>query len=720
MLAVGYLNPFGTIGLSILGAGAVLYFGTILFLVFSCLSVQRKYPGMQPLSFRIPTRRPGRPPPTTVGNPNISGQIPIPTITSYRIHNDLPAGFKDVPGKTCKVLDPTDNSAAETNKAQNQDDQVDPEFPHGSYGLESGDTSAGQTPQTLTNIQGERYQIDLDEESSISIPAKGESQVESGEQLQNVEVDTKDLQVRDHTQGNGELHSEQHSNQDKKQIKPPVSPKTESRGNKKTHHIEVPFDEYPSSDSSEAKEKQNVVSVAHAAIQSTRPEGSSPQNKSSVPLPMDQIQDQADGKIERICITAVSPTAAVGKNEEKREDKKYGNVQNRPYITDNSTATQALPQKERKPQASNQDKDLYHPRKNRSPQRDKIHQCTPDSVSFTDSSSPSSPNLIRKHVPAVQKNSVSPPIERKAAIQQKRDQPLLGTSQEAVAAPNPSPNIQRKHLQPQKYKTHGSASGESHTSRELHSPDSSPRNKRRAASNERVMAEEKTHKISHIQYPSTDLTTTSSRTQASSQVHSTQNRRDHFNKSQNSPGPGISVPSSGTKKTASPTRTQQIKQDHRVRHSQDIISSDSPPGTRKPAASSPQRHRHRSPDIPQKSPRTQNKTDNLNNMHGKKIIHKSESSQSSDVPSSQSSPLTAKKLLQYKTEKAHQELSSGTRSQSSDSESSGVRRIQRQEGHQCLDKTHRSPRSRETSPAAVKRSSPSNKKSPSHQKRDQL
>ncbi|MEE6512593.1 hypothetical protein FKM82_019686 [Ascaphus truei] len=45
LVIIGYLNPHGTVGLSILGCGAVIFFGSIVFLCMSCIWVNKKYSG---------------------------------------------------------------------------------------------------------------------------------------------------------------------------------------------------------------------------------------------------------------------------------------------------------------------------------------------------------------------------------------------------------------------------------------------------------------------------------------------------------------------------------------------------------------------------------------------------------------------------------------------------------------------------------------------------
>ncbi|KAE8632221.1 hypothetical protein XENTR_v10001479 [Xenopus tropicalis] len=43
LLTIGYINAFGNVGLSILGAGAVLYFSSVMLLCASCIWVKNKY-----------------------------------------------------------------------------------------------------------------------------------------------------------------------------------------------------------------------------------------------------------------------------------------------------------------------------------------------------------------------------------------------------------------------------------------------------------------------------------------------------------------------------------------------------------------------------------------------------------------------------------------------------------------------------------------------------
>ncbi|OCT59301.1 hypothetical protein XELAEV_18001253mg [Xenopus laevis] len=56
LLTIGYMNAFGNIGLGILGAGAVLYFGSVIFLCASCIWVKNKYyPDETEFTVKIPS-----------------------------------------------------------------------------------------------------------------------------------------------------------------------------------------------------------------------------------------------------------------------------------------------------------------------------------------------------------------------------------------------------------------------------------------------------------------------------------------------------------------------------------------------------------------------------------------------------------------------------------------------------------------------------------------
>ncbi|OCU00957.1 hypothetical protein XELAEV_18006736mg [Xenopus laevis] len=200
LLGVGYLNPFGTVGLVILGIGAVLFFGTILFLVMICLWVERKYPGVQTISFKIPSRRPpGRKTAYVNVNPNVSGVSSSESSrTGYTVQTDVPPYTINVPRKVSFPSVPEEQAIIE-----DADNNMHNPF---------------STPDSVLDGTVNQGKI-LEDNVTDSSPQTNESSVS--------------------TVMEGKTHPfQEHTDKAKKQ-------------NKKTHHVEVPFEDYPKSASSE-------------------------------------------------------------------------------------------------------------------------------------------------------------------------------------------------------------------------------------------------------------------------------------------------------------------------------------------------------------------------------------------------------------------------------------------------------------------------------------
>ncbi|OCU00914.1 hypothetical protein XELAEV_18006691mg [Xenopus laevis] len=175
LLAVGYLNPFGSVGLAVLVVGAVLFFGTILFLVMMCLWVERKYPGVQAMSFKIPSMK-SPIPKTAYVKPNISGLSPsVPSRTDYTVHTDLPPYTINVPKKVTfssvteeQIIEDADKNIHKL--ASTFDSLLDGT---GNQGIIPEDTVTDSPPQTL--FQGLNHRGDMSSDSNASTVMKGTS-----------------------------------------------------------------------------------------------------------------------------------------------------------------------------------------------------------------------------------------------------------------------------------------------------------------------------------------------------------------------------------------------------------------------------------------------------------------------------------------------------------------------------------------------------------------
>ncbi|XP_031746296.1 muscle M-line assembly protein unc-89 [Xenopus tropicalis] len=314
LLAVGYLNPFGSVGLAILGIGAVLFFGTILFLVMICLWVEKKYPGVQTLSFKIPSRRPPKPK-TAYVNPNISGLSPsVPTRTDYTINTDLPPYTINVPRKV-----------------------KFPSVPEEQIIIEETDKNINNPSSTSDSL--------LDETGN------------QGTTLENNVADSSPQLLDNSTVNEGKSHPfEEHTGTAKKQ-------------NKKTHHVEVPFEDYPPSASSKPASHRSKESLPNREEPkqldgSDRPEYDSGSCRSKTSAPF---------------LTEPEPGGSPKKHVLDSTNKASPQIQK--LATCNETEKQVLPSKTNSPMVPNaacrQEQDSSCSGKSRSPQKDQRHTREP-------------------------------------------------------------------------------------------------------------------------------------------------------------------------------------------------------------------------------------------------------------------------------------------------------------------------------------------------------
>ncbi|KAM5192283.1 uncharacterized protein ACMZJ9_007041 [Mantella aurantiaca] len=242
LLAVGYLNPFGTVGLSILGVGAVVYFGAIIFLVLSCLWVERKYPGMQPLSFKFYSRKPQRPTPTAFVNPNISGQTPQ-TIPSYRIHNETPSDATSV-DDTEEITENFPSGPRDSTQNKN-DKQNGNDLPKQVSSLDHDNTSA--TQQSLHD-EGSGDNIKELEDITINETSNSVGDTSAITSENRAIKDISNAQ-NENAIANTSVQNENISQNNQKEVKSSDAQK-EGKTQQKIHQQELPVEDYPSPEKS--------------------------------------------------------------------------------------------------------------------------------------------------------------------------------------------------------------------------------------------------------------------------------------------------------------------------------------------------------------------------------------------------------------------------------------------------------------------------------------
>ncbi|XP_077331321.1 uncharacterized protein LOC143974112 [Lithobates pipiens] len=255
LIAVGYLNPYGTVGLSILGVGAVVYFGGIIFLVLSCLWVERKYPGMQPLSFKILSRKPQRPLPTAFVNPNVSGQIPQ-TVPPYRIHNETPsneASISDIETITENVPSGPSDLTQNNNDKQNGND-----LPEEVSSLDHDNPSTAQ--QSLQN-EGSEDIIKDHKPEDITTTETG-NQDTSTITSEKDTIEYKSNAQNDNTAKNTTDQNENISqnNQKENHLAKTSNAQNREKAQQKTHQLELPVEDYPVPENSTSATSNNKES----------------------------------------------------------------------------------------------------------------------------------------------------------------------------------------------------------------------------------------------------------------------------------------------------------------------------------------------------------------------------------------------------------------------------------------------------------------------------
>ncbi|KAM4053727.1 uncharacterized protein ACNLHF_006283 [Anomaloglossus baeobatrachus] len=443
MLAIGYLNPFGTVGLAILGVGAVVYFGGILFLVLSCLWVERKYPGMQPLSFKIYSRKPNRIPPTTFTNPNISGQLPANTTPSYRIHHELPIeipGINGGGGKTDKSQEKKDNNPP-SHKSSSSHAENSTALDNLREEVHNGGINEDCSPDIKRSVKANNDNVNVNEDkgaNSISSAGMKESSQSQQEQLKakhsEVAADVIGMDQSKIPQHNG---SENNNNVS-------ASPKKERKVKLKTHHIEVPFEDYPSSDSStsQSNKKNKSQDIQGSNLKDNSQHIKSTTNKENLPTTGGSKSTSLPKILD---MDKQKETSSSGKNQSHATDDH----------SHQRTKTQANPTvKDIKQESSNQtgsnkirftEKDEIFPSSSQATGSSSAHERKQSPVKHQNKHG--SPQRVRIETST---NSASPPATRKAT-EQESQAPKLKKSVQMDSSQKPSSASASKILEVHKH-----------------------------------------------------------------------------------------------------------------------------------------------------------------------------------------------------------------------------------------------------------------------------
>ncbi|XP_073492391.1 uncharacterized protein [Aquarana catesbeiana] len=273
LIAVGYLNPYGTVGLSILGVGAVVYFGGIIFLVLSCLWVERKYPGMQPLSFKILSRKPQRPIPTAFVNPNVSGQI-AQTVPPYRIHNETPSNetSSDIEAITENIPSGPSDLTQNNNDKQNGNDLPEE--------VSSLDHDNPSTTQQSLQDEGSEDIIKDHKPEDITTTETGNqdastitSEKDTIEYKSNAQNDNKTKNTTDQNENISQ------NNQKENHLAKTSNAQNRGKAQQKTHQLELPVEDYPISENSTSATSNNKESGPKT--QGTQPKDITQQSRKS-------------------------------------------------------------------------------------------------------------------------------------------------------------------------------------------------------------------------------------------------------------------------------------------------------------------------------------------------------------------------------------------------------------------------------------------------------